>query len=1527
MSSEPIPVEEEDEQEGAPKRSSSVRLPPVAPVTGQMAADGTDIPSFPVGQPALPLAEGRLGPLWFWQGIFAFAFEGYDANSAKALMVVSLKDFNVAVGLVRRLVQEGVLRESWAQGTPTVPQIFPRELNSCIAMGGVLDSCPDMLIPRLEQRWPAVGELVEVIGDSRTFRVTATRPLVLTVSPVGVDGEVLEAPLFAWSKKAIRADPSPVMSPALSQTRDPVLPLVEEDISAPLPTSRTFLPGMRGSLSIVSWNMNGLQSRLAALEIILKDRPDVVFLQEVRSCKAEALAMISQTGFDTYVVLRASAQGGGVAVLVRRSFAASEQVVLTGLTKGVEIAACRVHPADHSPSFVVASIYISPTEHADDHEGILKSLRDVLGAHNPTVVAGDLNGHSPLWDQTVLEPDSYGKSIMEFLTQSSLTLLTRAGGPPTHLPQQTHIQGRVLDLVMADHAILPASEDGPLALEACGSDHRVIWCTFGRNAQKRTHWMAPRIAWSRVSDSHWAEFEDRLSRCLRAPRGSVDRRYTALVCVIQKAAENFPRTFFRRPRHTVSERVAEAMTEAARAWDTGDAHAIRQAEAAVELAMEDDRWLRHAHSSPWQLWRRTESRARNRPLDGDPSTLSQLRRFSEIFTAKHSYRMAQFDFVPDAVNGLSQEDHPISFNMVDLKAAIAAQANQGAADPEGIPPMVLRHLPGNILLAILDLANLTIRQKRLPRKWKDYVMFPNPKRLDPSTFDQFRPVTLSRLLARIVERMVHSKIDERLTINLRQHGFTRGSSSEVMLARFVHFLEESSRRSKRECLAGAVRDSRSKVSFVTLAVAIDFSDAFCSVDPELYLQALRRREIPEELVTWLRDQLSDRSFRVTWQGLLSESNALKHGFGQGTVGGPKGWNVVADACSIELEGAILRALRGLPVSDGYAADFGWLADDLTLFVSGPDLSKVHGILQTMTSKVASWARSTGLQISSKTKAAYFARSVPDHIAQQSLKVTEGIVVKYGTSLSLLGITVDSQLTFELHALELLKDTSILLERFKMVAPFLAPEQLREIIVGAFLSRWLYAASVWWPHVKVETKERFESRLRMLCRMAYGLIQTAPNAAVLAEARLLPVHAMVAKRAFGLVSNIKRNPWLEARLVVAPVPAKVNRNVPRVDRAATPQLIAEPGPSFAQDYLLKAAAPIPRCPLLPKALPYDSASYGNAVDVRFHLRPDVGITSTSPADQRLAYNESCLRKFPHRFLVLSDGSVEGARSGGGALIWQQGSMDCSEMARTCSAGTMAASYTAELLAIKLALESLQQLQARLPPQGRDDVLVGSDGLSALETLQLGPLCQKTTVGQEIWSLLLQLTARFNIEICFMFAHCGWTPGDHVDRLAKSALDRPDHKQVPVLAQDEARHLWNPVRSKAESDMLKEMGFRSTLLKAVEEKDKPQSLSLPKLTGVSRSAARTIAQLRTGCCGRLGGWRHEAPDDCSACKAKAVLCRNGGAVKHLFSCPALAHVRILYGVEDHMVLAKAVKKAALYAMAAIKLVGAGACGGGP
>lgn len=286
--------------------------------------------------------------------------------------------------------------------------------------------------------------------------------------------------------------------------------------------------------------------------------------------------------------------------------------------------------------------------------------------------------------------------------------------------------------------------------------------------------------------------------------------------------------------------------------------------------------------------------------------------------------------------------------------------------------------------------------------------------------------------------------------------------------------------------------------------------------------------------------------------------------------------------------------------------------------------------------------------------------------------------------------------------------------------------------------------------------------------------------------------------------------------------------------------------------------------------------------------------------------------PEACELWTDGSVlDDGRGAGAATLHRPRADDVSatairvERIATCS-------FAAEMSGLLVGLRLAQSHEPNAP------LRVFSDSLSALSSLQRGPLRQQSAMGDACWEVVLDLLRSCpKVTFTFVFGHCGLPRGDAVDALAKRTLGpkRDDsicqRERDPVWAADEARSHWGETLRLARVRMLSTDTMRSNLLREM-GKTTPFVEEIQSLTAAQR---RLLAQLRTGCCGRLGGWRHEAPDKCLVCGTTDALARKGAAIHHLFTCTGsdLANLRERLEITDEQVLFEDPTRALEYAYA--------------
>ena len=160
----------------------------------------------------------------------------------------------------------------------------------------------------------------------------------------------------------------------------------------------------------------------------------------------------------------------------------------------------------------------------------------------------------------------------------------------------------------------------------------------------------------------------------------------------------------------------------------------------------------------------------------------------------------------------------------------------------------------------------------VPRLWKEAVISPIPKNSTP-TLNDLRPISLLRLPAKLLERIVVSSIKTKMLNNYDdcQYGFRPGSSTQCAV---IALTDHLTKYLDHPSTCGA------------LIVSYDYSKAFDRLRTDLIVQRLIDCEFPPKCVKWILYYLTARTQHVKVGITRSSAIDITSGVPQGSVIGP-----------------------------------------------------------------------------------------------------------------------------------------------------------------------------------------------------------------------------------------------------------------------------------------------------------------------------------------------------------------------------------------------------------------------------------------------------------------------------------------------------------------------------------------------------------------------------------------------------------------------------------------------------------------
>ena len=122
----------------------------------------------------------------------------------------------------------------------------------------------------------------------------------------------------------------------------------------------------------------------------------------------------------------------------------------------------------------------------------------------------------------------------------------------------------------------------------------------------------------------------------------------------------------------------------------------------------------------------------------------------------------------------------VSFSKQKVMDKISKLRDNAAPGPDGVTPRILKELLHQLSLPLAVLYEKCMKEKKIPKEWRDLIVVPIYKGGSKFVPKNYRPVNLTLIIAKVMEMIAGDEIDVfaqlHNLISNSQHGFRKGRS-------------------------------------------------------------------------------------------------------------------------------------------------------------------------------------------------------------------------------------------------------------------------------------------------------------------------------------------------------------------------------------------------------------------------------------------------------------------------------------------------------------------------------------------------------------------------------------------------------------------------------------------------------------------------------------------------------------------------------------------------------------------------------
>ena len=343
------------------------------------------------------------------------------------------------------------------------------------------------------------------------------------------------------------------------------------------------------------------------------------------------------------------------------------------------------------------------------------------------------------------------------------------------------------------------------------------------------------------------------------------------------------------------------------------------------------------------------------------------------FTQEREELTTNLNILCNAVSDTNIELHPREVDRVFKRTN-----PHKAPGPDNISGRLLKVCHEQLAEVFCCLFNRSLSEHSIPTIWKSSTICPVPKKSNPTCNNDYRPVALTSLVMKSLERLILPQLQREVSglTDPLQFAYKQQRGTDDAVITLLHHTYAQLEKPK---------------SFVRM-VFVDFSSAFNTVQPHLIGQKLLRMNVNPHPILLILSFLSNRQQTVRFNGSYSSKKTVSTGAPQGSVISPVLFTLYTDDCS----------------SSDPEMLFIKYSDDTVIVDTTNSNNRIVGVME----RFAEWCENNFLDLNpSKTKELLVDFRLDPPTPPPALEIN-GQEIERVEEYKYLGTTIDHKLTFK-----------------------------------------------------------------------------------------------------------------------------------------------------------------------------------------------------------------------------------------------------------------------------------------------------------------------------------------------------------------------------------------------------------------------------------------------------------------------------------------------------------------------------------